>query len=484
MTWLSLAWANLRNSPLSSAINVLLMALGTLSIVLLLLVSAQLSERLSRDARGIDLVLGAQGSPVQLVLSAVYHADLPPGNIPLEAAERWIEDPRIATAVPLALGDSHRGFRIVGTTESFLSFYSVDLAVGTAWQRPLEAVLGATVAQQTGMAAGSRFAGVHGMAEGGHVHEQQPYTVTGVLAPTGTIVDRLILTSLQSVWELHESESAEHDHATGHEHDGAHDAAHDDEHEGEHESDDAHDDEHEGEHEHDAAHDDEHEGEHEHDAAHDDEHEGEHEHDGAHDDEHEGEHEHDGAHQHGNEPEDAEITAVLLRYQTPLAALTLPREVNAEGQLQAAAPAVEIARVLTLLGVGIDGLRAFAWVLVLTAALSVFAALYGSLYARRLDLALLRCLGASRLQLLSSLLLEGMLLSLLGVALGFLVGHGLTELLGTWLEKSRGISLTGWVWLRSESLILVTLIAVGALAAAIPAIQAYRTDVARTLAEA
>ena len=420
MTWLRLALANLGLSPLTSAVNVMLMGLGTASIVLLLLAGSQLSETLSRDARGIDLVLGAQGSPTQLVLAAVYHADVPPGNVLQREVERWAEDSRVETAIPLALVDSARGFRIVGTTQAYAALYAADLAAGRFWDRPLEAVLGAAAAESTALEVESRFAGVHGLADAGGTHESRPYRVVGVLAPTGTVLDRLILTSLESVWTLHgdDDHAAEQDaHASGDEAD-----------------------------------------QHEHDEDHDAD--------------------------HGSLDVDREITALLIRYRSPLAAMTLPREVNAVGFLQAASPAVEISRILQLVGVGFDGLRAFSWVLILTAALSVFAALYGSLRARQSDLAMLRCLGATRWELLLALILEGMLLSAFGVVLGFLAGHGSMELLAGWLESERGVALTGWMWTPAETLLLLGLFAVGALAAALPAVQAYRTDVAATLAEA
>ena len=183
------------------------------------------------------------------------------------------------------------------------------------------------------------------------------------------------------------------------------------------------------------------------------------------------------------EADDAEVTALLLSYRSPLAATTLPRQINAEGVLQAAAPALEITRVLQLVGVGITALGAFAWVLVGTAALSIFAALYGSLRARRGELAMLRCLGATRAELLWYLILEGLLMSIVGVTLGFVVGHGMMELVGQWLASSRGVVVTGWIWVSQEGWLLLGLLAVGVVSALIPAVQAYRTDVARTLAE-
>ena len=485
MTWLRLAVANLGLSPLTSAVNVLLMALGTASIVLLLLAGSQLSETMSRDARGIDLVLGSTGSPVQLVLSAVYHADVPPGNIRLEEAERWADDPRVGTAIPLSLGDSYRGYRIVGTTAEYAALYGAGLATGRFWDGTLEAVAGSAVAQSAGLGLGSSFAGAHGLEEGGHSHDSHPYRIVGVLEPTGTVVDRLILTSLESVWDLHAPEAShahEHEDDAGGHHGDDHDHAGDHNHEHAHNHDDEADSHHE--HDHDHAGDRDHVHAHNHDHQHGDGDEHNHEHAHGHDDDHgQDEHDHEHVAGHDQPDPDREITAMLIRYSSPMAAMTLPREINAAGTLQAAAPAMEVSRILQLIGIGLDGLSAFSWILILTAALSVFAALYGSLRARRGDLAILRCLGATRWELLIALLLEGLLLSVFGVALGFLTGHGAMELLGGWLESTRGVALTGWTWVPAQTLLLFSLFGVGAVAAAIPAVQAYRTDVARTLAE-
>src|SRR4029079_14920989 len=171
---------------------------------LLLLATAQLEERMGRDARGIDLVAGAKGSPMQLVLSAVFHLDGPTGNIPLAAAQALERSPAVKKSIPLALGDSFRGHRVVGTSHDYPAHYGAKLAAGQLWNAPMEAVLGADVAMQARLAVGSTFTGAHGLAEGGDLHEQEPFKVVGVLAPTGTVLDRLVLTSIESVWEIHE----------------------------------------------------------------------------------------------------------------------------------------------------------------------------------------------------------------------------------------------------------------------------------------
>ena len=457
MSWLRLALANLLLSPLTSLVNILLMALGTASIALLILAGQQVSDTLTRDARGLDLVVGAKGSPVQLILSAVYHADLPPGNIALADARPWAEDPRVSLAAPLALGDSFRGFRIVGTTPQYLELLNASLARGRVWQQPMQAVIGAAVARASGLRLGEYFSGAHGFSGEGRAHDTRPYRVVGILEASGAVVDRLVLTSLESVWTLH-----------GHgEPAAAHDSGHEDELEHGHEDELEHG----------------HEDEFEHGSEDKLEHgrEDEHELEGGR--EHDSEHEPGEQAAHSGEQPDLEITAMLLRYRTPLAAMSLPREINAVGALQAAAPALEIARLLQLIGLGMDGLRAFAWVLIVTACLSVFAALYGSLRSRRGDLAMLRCLGATRGELFLALLSEGLLLSVAGITLGYALAHGAMGLLGAWLEASRGVALSPPLWVDGETALLAALLLVSAISAAIPAYQAYRTDVARTLAE-
>ena len=478
MSWLRLALANLLLSPLTSLVNILLMALGTASIALLILAGQQVSETLTRDARGLDLVVGAKGSPAQLILSAVYHADLPPGNIALADARPWAEDSRVSLAAPLALGDSFRGFRIVGTTPEYLELLNASVARGRVWQEPMQAVIGAAVARASGLRLGEYFSGAHGFSGEGRAHDTQPYRVVGILKASGAVVDRLVLTSLESVWTLHgHGEAAV----------AAHDSEHEDELEHGHENELEHGREDKLEHGHEDklehGHENELEHEHEDKLEHGHEDEFEHEHELEDGREHDSEHEPGEQAAHSGEQPDLEITAMLLRYRTPLAAMSLPREINAVGALQAAAPALEIARLLQLIGLGMDGLRAFAWVLIVTACLSVFAALYGSLSSRRGDLAMLRCLGATRGELFLALLSEGLLLSVAGITLGYALAHGAMGLLGAWLEASRGVALSPSLWVDGETALLAVLLLVSAISAAIPAYQAYRTDVARTLAE-
>lgn len=201
--------AQLAYRPLQTALSVLLLTLAVATLTLLVQLREQLTRQLLRDVDGIDLVVGAKGSPLQLILAAVYHVDVPTGNVAAATVAQLRAHRLVAKAIPVALGDNVGGFRIVGTEAALIEHYGGRLSAGRLWQRHMEAVLGAEVARATGLTIGQRFRGVHGLVPGGPEHEDSEYTVTGVLAPTGTVLDRLALTALESVWFVHEGEPAD-----------------------------------------------------------------------------------------------------------------------------------------------------------------------------------------------------------------------------------------------------------------------------------
>ncbi|MEA1649870.1 FtsX-like permease family protein [Nitrospirillum sp. BR 11164] len=409
MNTLGLAWAYLKRSALTTALNVALLALGTGTIVVLILVGTQVQDRLAKDAAGVDLVVGAKGSPLQLILSALYQIDIPTGNIPLSQAQALAADPLVAQAVPLALGDSFRGYRIVGTEPAFVALRHAQVATGRLWQAPMEATVGAQVARAAGLKVGAQFNGNHGLSAGGAAHEGMPYTVVGILAPTGGVVDRLVLTPIDSVWAVHD---AHHHHP-----------------------DDAHE---------------------------------------AHD------HLAEGAQPARQAPE-REVTSVLLRYRSPIAAALLPRRINTGSVLQAASPAAEMTRLLSLVGVGTDTVRGFGLLLVASSALSIFVALYNATQARRYDLAVMRALGATRARISCLLLTEALAMGAAGTMLGLALGHGAVELAGRLVPQARDMGITGLQFPATEPYLLLLAAGLSVLAALVPAIQAYRTDVSAVL---
>jgi len=431
-----LALAYLRDRAGATLLAVLLLALSVAALCVLLLLSARIGDRFARDSAGIDLVVGAKGSPLQLILSSVYHLDTPTGNIPLSALDMLRADPGVARAVPLALGDSFRGFRIVGTEPSFLSLSGARLAEGRLWAQPMEAVIGAQVARATGAGLGQRFVGTHGLADtDGMGHAHAPFTVVGILAPTGTVADRLILTPVESVWDVHgiaHGETGKGETRAGHDHEG-------------------------------------------------------HDHEG---------HDHEG-HDRGPKAAQAarpalagpaslepEVTAVLVSYRNPAAAIRLPGAVNRQTALQAASPAAETARFLALFNSAIAGAQAFALLVALSGALSIFTVLLAAARAREGDLALLRVMGATRGQLFGTILLEGLLTAGAGALLGLALGHALVALAARHFAALGDIGLSGAVFLPQEGLLLLGTLLLGALAALLPALRVLRTDLATTLARA
>ena len=212
MNSLRLSFAYLRHKTLSTLLTIATFAAGVAMIVVLLLVNAQLQNEFSNNLKGIDLVVGGKGSPMQLILSSVFHLDIPTGNIPLEEAERLSKHPMVKESIPLALGDNYNGFRIVGTTQAYPDHYQATLQKGGRyWAKEMEAVLGSEVAAKSGLKPGDSFAGSHGLTSGGELHSEFPYTVVGILQPTGSILDRLVLTGMESVWYIHEHHDHDHD---------------------------------------------------------------------------------------------------------------------------------------------------------------------------------------------------------------------------------------------------------------------------------
>ena len=400
MNLATLSTSYLRARPLNTALSLILLALGVGTIVLLILVVSQLEERMHRDARGIDLVVGAKGSPMQLILSGIYHVDAPTGNIPLTAARALEKHRFIKKSIPLALGDSWKSYRIVGASKEYPEHYGATLKSGRFHEKPMEAVLGAEVAARTGVGVGGTFTGAHGIGGEGEEHADAPYTVVGVLAKTGSVIDRLVLTSIESVWQVHEEHQGPEDEADRK----ALEAA-------------------------------------------------------------------------------REITVLLVQYASPLAAATLPRQINSQSELQAASPAYETARLFSIVGVGVEALRAFAVVLILAAGLSVFIALYTALEERRYDLAVMRTLGASPGKLFGLLMTEGVVLAVLGALIGVALGHALASALGALLRAQQHYPVTGLEWRPEELWLIVVALGVGITAALLPAWRAYRTDVSRTLAQ-
>lgn len=403
MRMLQLACANLKEHFLSTILSVMLLGIGVGMVSFIVTVSEQLNDRFNRDIRGIDMVVGAKGSPLQLILSAVYQIDNPTGNIPLDEANKLKRHPLIKYSIPLSYGDSYKSYRIVGTDSLYLTHYQATFAEGNAWKHSMDVVLGSSVAEKLNLKMGSHFHGNHGFDAEGHAHEEADYTVVGILNATGTVADRLILTSTASVWDIHNHSDEEHDHDHANcDHDHAEDAP-------------------------------------------------------------------------------SEITALLVKFKSPMGIMQIPRMVNEKTSMQAALPAIEINRLYSLMGVGFTTLQIIGMVIMCIAALSVFISLLNSLKERKYELALMRSLGASPFKLFGLIVQESLLLCLAGYTLGIVLGRIGIMLLSSLGEDQFQFSVSQSGIAQVEIWLLPLTLCIGLIAALIPAIRAYRSDISSIL---
>ncbi len=397
MSLIRLAWQLLWARPVAAWLSIALLALGWAAVGFVVLVFEQVDGRVKKDLAGIDLVVGAKGSPMQIMLSGVFHLDVPTGNIPLQAVEDLRQQPLVAEVWPISLGDSYKGWRIVGSTDRYVALYGGELAQGVMWRQPLEAVLGAEAARATGLKVGDRFVGSHGLGDGGHAHDESPYTVVGVLKRTGSVLDRLVLTDLESVWKVHEDMHALDDS------DRAVMAA------------------------------------------------------------------------------EREVTLALVRYRSPLGAAMLPRWVNNQDGLQAAAPALESARLLRMVGAGREVLQGFGALLLISSVLSLFITQMNLVRERQGDLALLRMMGAPPWRLGVLVALQAVMVVTASLLLGLAAAHAALAALAQWLSAQQSLPLDPAYFSPTELWLWPLGLGLAILAAGLPAWRAMRTEVTQLL---
>ena len=224
MNIFKLSIKNIISKPLSSLLSLALLVFGIGIISLLLQLNSLIKNQMDNNLKGIDMVVGAKGSPLQLILSAVYHIDSPTGNISIEDAKKIKDNRMVGSSIDLLYGDNYKGYRIVGTDDEFLDLYGAKIKDGRKWQDPFEVVVGSKIHSKFGLKLDDELMSSHGLRETGEAHGDQLFKIVGLLEPSNSVIDQLIVTSPESIWDLH----AEHDHSED-EHDDEHDHEHDDE---------------------------------------------------------------------------------------------------------------------------------------------------------------------------------------------------------------------------------------------------------------
>lgn len=442
-----IAWKNCWQKAGATTLTLLLLSFGVGIISMMLLLENQLSEKFNKNIKDIDFVLGAKGSPLQLILANVYHIDAPTGNIKVSEAQRIIKNPTVKEAIPLAYGDNYEGWRIVGTTPHYAEFYEVKLREGKVFETPFEVTVGSYAAKELGLKLGQTFKSNHGLDKDGEEEEghDQLFTVVGIYEASGTVIDRLILTPVESIWEVHDHgdhEESPHNAIVSAEEYDAEEHAHP-------------------------------EDEHEHDAEHENEHE---EHQDA---EHTAEEEHDHEHEHMHE-EEREVTAYLLIKRLPMAPMILPQLVK-NTNMQLALPAIEINRLNENFGIGMSVVKAVAILIMIISFLSVFISLFNALRERQYELAILRTLGGRRIQLFVLILLEGFFMVALGLIIGLALSRVGITMLSDMAKDSFHDEFNAMIFLPQEYYLVGITLGLGVVASLLPALRAFFMDISKTL---
>ena len=447
-----LAFTNILSKPSTTLLSLLLMSLGVGIISILLILNNHIEKQLDNNLRSIDMVVGAKGSPLQLILSSVYHLDKPTGNISYKEAKSLNKNVLVDFTIPLSYGDTYKGYRIVGTNEKYFDLYNLELSQGKKWSRSMQAVLGSSVASNKNLKVGDKFFGTHGFDDHGHIHDNHAYVVVGILKQSYSVADNLILTNLKSVWQVHEEhDDCEDDHSHDH-------SNHD--HSNDHHSHDHSD--------HDNSHD------------HHSHNHGDHNHSHDHHSHDHSDHDHN-YDNHSYDDANKMITAMLVKFKSPVGLVQIPRKINEETNMQAAIPLFEINRLTSLIGFGINTINIIALIIMLVSGISIFITLFNSLKKRRYELALMRVHGATRIQLIKLIFLEGLSLSVLGTFFGLLISRFSLVIISSFTNQNQSFTNIDLSMINSELLLLIAALIIGFIASLIPALSVYRINIPKIL---
>ena len=412
---------SLRQHLLSTMITVLSVALASGLVMSVFAINAQTRAAFTGGPIGFDAVLGARGSQLQLVLNAVFHLETSPGNVPWSLYTRLKSDNRVALAVPYAVGDNYKGFRIVGTTEEMFSQFEYQKGRkfemqpgGRAFNASRrEAVIGDFAARQTGLRVGSTFNPYHGLAANSTDKHPDEYVVTGIMKPTNSPSDRVIWIPIEGIFRM-----------TGHVLRGAGTmttatAAQ------------------------------------------------------------------PYVAKAGEQIPDEykEISAVMIKFRSPQSGMAMEQTVNKQGTV--ATMAYPIGRVMLdlfdKLGWVNRILELVSYLVVVVAAASILASIYNTISERRREFAILRALGARRGTVFNAIVAESASIAALGALFGFVVYAVILGATAAVVRARTGVVIDPFQYNHALLATPVGITIVGALAGILPAIKAYSTDVASNL---
>lgn len=416
-----LAWRNMISKPLNLVLSVALLALSVALVTFTVQLDAQMQEQLNRNVSKFDMVVGAKGSPLQLVLSSLLHIDAPTGNIPLKEAERIKNHPFVAQAIPVSYGDNYKGYRMLGTLPSYVETYGATIQEGRIFDKSFQVVAGSRVAKELNLSIGDTFSSSHGLAAGGHSHDHLLFTVVGILSSTGTVIDKLLLSDLESVWLVHGHDSEAKNAATSHtppQHD------------------------------------------------------------------HEEENQKPPPNEPIEERENLEITSLLVSFKNPMGLVQMPRYINQNTSMQAALPGYEVSRLLGFLGIGAETLWGIGIAILLVSAFSIFIFVLKTIRERKQELALLRIYGLGTPRLLLLVLLEGAFMSIVGVLFGWVLGRLGIAFISNFISVEYGYELFVNGPTKIEGFFFLGILLLTSIGVFIASTSIFKLNISKTLGDA
>jgi len=454
MSLLAIALKSLRQRALASSLTALSVGLGVMLIVAVLLIAAVVNETFNRRGVGYDLIVGPKGSDMQLVLSTVYRIEPPIQNLPYLYYLDLLKDPMIEGAVPVAFGDftEQGAFPIVGTTETYFLWgvspkRPYSLAQGKRWSSAFQAIIGSEVSRKNGWKVGSTFKLVHGGADTGHVHDEL-FTVTGVLAPTGTPDDRTAFVNLEGFYLVSGHENPPEEAINGwREFKGlppvSGDALAAEMKKYGVEAEEAHD------------------------------------------------HAHGHHHHHATPDILKEVTAILVKTRrfdeddAGTSIITFEQKLKQSyGSVQAVNPIKPMARLQQqFVGNIRNALLALTAVILVVSGVGIFVSIYNSMSERLREIAIMRALGARRETVFGVILAESLLLCLGGGLIGGLVAHLLLIAAASAIQARTELLIDPYAFEPTELWLIPALVVLAVVAGLLPGLRAYRADVAESLGE-
>lgn len=413
MLLLSLAARSLRNRALTSFLTVLSIALSVALLVGVENVRVGMRDSFSGTISGTDLIVGARGGTTQLLLYSVFGLGSPTQNVSYDTYQKWADHPAVAWTIPYSLGDSHRGYRVIGTTDAFFEHFryrqgtELELAAGEELDGVFDVVLGNEVATSLGYQVGDDIILAHGIGSTTFIeHDNLPFTIVGILERTSTPVDRAVYTSLEGIEALHVDWQAGAPPMPGMETPAEEVLAMD--------------------------------------------------------------------------LTPTQVTSFLLGANSRVETLRLQREVNTDQEeaLTAIIPGVTLAEMWRTVGYAEQGLVVVTVFVLLVGLLGMLVSLYTSLEARRREMAIFRAVGAGPGRILSLLVFESGLLSLLGALFGVALVYILIFLAQAPVEDRFGLFIPIRPLGGVELAYLGGVVVAGFLIGLIPAWKAYRNTLA------